>query len=75
MVDLQFEKECITSIFLPFRRLAFRETAQHGVHPTGGSHRVFWQSVWLEVGPGKAAWSPPAHPRVTLTVGRTNAFA
>jgi hypothetical protein len=39
------------------------------VHPTGGSLRVFRQFVWLEVDSGKAAFSRPAHPRVTHTVG------
>jgi hypothetical protein len=45
------------------------EAAQHSVHPTGGSLRVFGQFAWLEVGSVKAALSRPAHPRVTLTVG------
>jgi hypothetical protein len=40
------------------------------VHPTGGSHRVFRQFAWIEVGSGKIALSRPAHPRVTQTVGR-----
>jgi hypothetical protein len=40
------------------------------VHPTGGSRRVFGQFAWLEAGPGKAALSRPAHPRVTHTVGQ-----
>jgi hypothetical protein len=40
------------------------------VHPTGGSRRVFKQVAWLEVGSVKAAFPPPAHPRVTLTVRR-----
>ncbi len=44
--------------------------AQHSVHPTGGSRRVFKQFVWLEVGSVKAALSRPAHPRVTHTVRR-----
>ena len=39
------------------------------MHPTGGSRRVFKQFVWLEVGSGKAAFSRPAHQRVTQTVG------
>ena len=45
-------------------------TAQHSVHPTGGSRRVFRQFAWLEVGSVKAALSRPTHQRVTLTVGR-----
>ena len=42
---------------------------QHSVHPTGGSRRVFGQFVWLEVDSVKAAFSRPAHPRVTQAVG------
>jgi hypothetical protein len=44
------------------------KNAQHSVHPTGGSLRVFRQFVWLGVGSGKVASSRPTHPRVTLTV-------
>src|SRR5512143_1280777 len=44
--------------------------AQHSVHPTGGSLRVFKHFAWLEVGSDKIAWSRPAHQRVTHTVGR-----
>jgi len=44
--------------------------AQHSVHPTGGSRRVFRQFVWLEAGFGKVALSRPTHQRVTQTVGR-----
>jgi hypothetical protein len=40
------------------------------VHPTGGRRRVFEQFAWLEVVSDKIAFSPPAHPRVTHTVGR-----
>ena len=47
-----------------------RACAQHSVHPTGGSLRVFRQFAWLEVGSGKTALSRPAHPRVTHAVGR-----
>jgi hypothetical protein len=46
-----------------------QRAAQHSVHPTGGSHRVFKQFAWLKVGSGKVALSHPAHPRVTQTVG------
>lgn len=42
--------------------------AQHSVHPTGGSLRVFKQFAWLGVGSGKVALSRPAHQRVTQTV-------
>src|SRR5215208_2708822 len=41
---------------------------QHGVHPTGGSRRVFRQFVWLEVGSVKMALSRPTHQRVTRAV-------
>jgi hypothetical protein len=47
-----------------------QKCAQHSVHPTGGSLRVFKQFVWLEAGSGKVAFSRPTHPRVTHTVGR-----
>jgi hypothetical protein len=47
-----------------------RETAQHSVHPTGGSLRVFRQFAWLEAGSGKVALSRPTHQRVTQTVRR-----
>lgn len=47
-----------------------QKAAQHRVHPTGGSRRVFRQFAWLEVGSVKAALSRPAHPRVTHPVGR-----
>ncbi len=45
---------------------------QHRVHPTGGSRRVFWQFLWLQVGSGKTVFSRPAHPQVTHPVGRTD---
>jgi hypothetical protein len=51
-------------------RLASREIAQHSVHPTGGSLRVFKRFAWLGVGSGKIALSQPAHQRVTPTVRR-----
>jgi hypothetical protein len=51
-----------------------KKTAQHSVHPTGGSLRVFKQFRWLEAGSGKAALPRLAHPRVTHTVGRFNVF-
>jgi hypothetical protein len=44
--------------------------AQHSVHPTGGSRRVFRQFASLEVGSGKKALSRPTHPRVTQAVRR-----
>jgi len=45
------------------------KAAQHSVHPTGGSRRVFKQLVWLEAGSVKVALPRPAHPRVTPAVG------
>ncbi len=51
-------------------RSAFRACAQHSVHPTGGSLRVFRHFAWLEVGSVKVALSRPAHQRVTHTVGQ-----
>ena len=51
-------------------RSAFSECAQHSVHPTGGSLRVFKHFAWLEVGSVKKALSCPAHQRITLTVGQ-----
>ncbi len=44
--------------------------AQHSVHPTGGTRRVFRHCPWLEVSSGKMALSRLAHQRVTLTVRR-----
>ena len=46
--------------------------AQHSVHPTGGSLRVFGQFLWLGVGSVKMALSRPAHQRVTPAVGHSN---
>ena len=51
--------------------LAQHKTAQHSVHPTGGSLRVFREFAWLEVGSVKKALSRPTHQRVTQTVGRS----
>jgi len=50
--------------------LASEQVAQHSVHPTGGSLRVFRQFAWLEVGSVKMAVSRPAHQRVTRAVGQ-----
>jgi hypothetical protein len=44
------------------------KVAQHSVHPTGGSLRVFRQFAWLEVGSDKMALSCPAHQPVTQAV-------
>jgi hypothetical protein len=44
------------------------KAAQHSVHPTGGSRRVFRHFAWLEVGSVKLASPRPAHQRVTQTV-------
>ena len=46
-----------------------RIAAQHSVHPTGGSLRVFEHFAWLGVGSGKMALPRPTHQRVTQTVG------
>ena len=51
-----------------------QKTAQHSVHPTGGSLHVFEQFVWLEVGSDKMAFSRPTHQRVTHTVGRSSSW-
>jgi len=44
--------------------------AQHSVHPTGGSLRVFKQFARPEVGSVKMALSHPTHQRVTQAVGQ-----
>src|SRR5215213_1011833 len=54
--------------------ILLRQTAQHSVHPTGGSLRVFRQFSWLEVGSVKMALSRPAHQRVTHTVRQHASF-
>jgi len=43
-------------------------TAQHSVHLTGGSLRVFKHFRRLEVGTGKIALSRPTHQQVTRAV-------
>jgi hypothetical protein len=53
-----------------YLRSLFEQTAQHSVHPTGGTLRVFRQFAWLGVGSGKVAFSRPAHQRVMYTVRR-----
>ena len=45
------------------------QSAQHSVHPTGGSLRVFGQFSWLKPVPSKRRCLVPAHQRVTQTVG------
>jgi hypothetical protein len=60
--------------FIGYRNKAVKgvgKAAQHSVHPTGGSLRVFRHFAWLEVGSGKMALSRSAHQRVTQTVGRS----
>ena len=44
------------------------DNAQHSVHPTGGTLRVFKQFAELGVDSGKMALSHPTHQRVTPTV-------
>ena len=51
------------------QNILHHKTAQHSVHPTGGSLRVFKQFSWLEVGSVKMALSRPTHQRVTQAVG------
>ena len=46
------------------------KTAQHSVHPTGGTLRVFKHFAWLEAGSAKLAFSRPTHQPVTQAVGR-----
>jgi len=46
------------------------QNAQHSVHPTGGSLRVFRQFSELKDGSVKVALSRPTHQRVMLTVRR-----
>src|SRR5215216_3124040 len=50
------------------------KTAQHSVHPTGGSLRVFRQFAWLEVDSVKMALSHPTHQRVTQAVRWLNMY-
>jgi len=50
------------------------KSAQHSVHPTGGSLRVFRQFAWLEVGSVKMALSRPTHQRVTQAVGQLEKY-
>jgi hypothetical protein len=57
-------------VFIWVGSLAQRKNAQHSVHPTGGSLRVFKHFAWLEVGSDKIASSRLAHQRVTQAVGR-----
>ena len=45
-----------------------RVAAQHSVHPTGGSRRVFKRFSWLEAGSVKMALPRLAHQRVTQAV-------
>jgi len=49
--------------------LAFCELAQHSVHPTGGSLRVFKQFLGFKLDSVKVALPRPAHQRVTQAVG------
>jgi len=57
-------------IFVLFssQRSGRHTVAQHSVHPTGGSRRVFGQFAWLGVGSVKVALSRPTHQRVTPAV-------
>ena len=57
-------------ILFKSQRVLRSSSAQHSVHPTGGSLRVFEQFARLQVGSGKMALSRPPHQRVTPAVGR-----
>ena len=59
-----------------FFMMVREKIAQHSVHPTGGSLRVFRHFAWLEADSDKIALSRPTHQRVTQTVRRrkTNSF-
>jgi len=63
MIDLKVS-------FSEINVISCKTAAQHSVHPTGGSLRVFKQFVWLGVGSVKVALPRPAHQRVTLAVSR-----
>jgi hypothetical protein len=54
----------------PLENLVATRAAQHSVHPTSGTLRVFKHFSWLEVDSVKTALSCPTHLRVTQTVGR-----
>lgn len=58
-----------TSILLKYK------SAQHSVHPTGGSLRVFKHFAWLEDGSVKVALSRLTHQRVTPAVRRLRHIA
>jgi primosomal protein N' len=51
-------------------RCPYCKSAQHNVHPTSGTLRVFKQFAWLEAGSVKVALSRPTHQRVTQAVGQ-----
>jgi hypothetical protein len=54
----------------PFVVKLSSKAAQHSVHPTGGSLRVFKHFAWLGVDSAKMVFSRPAHQRVTPAVRR-----
>ena len=62
MIDLKVS-------FSEINVISCKTAAQHSVHPTGGSLRVFKQFFWLEAASGKMALSRPAHTQVTPAVG------
>jgi len=53
-------------------KLRKAESAQHSVHLTGGTLRVFRHLARLEIDSDKIALSRPAHQQVTPTVGQRN---
>ena len=66
---LRFVIEKMVKVILESRSYP-GQAAQHSVHPTGGTLRVFRQFLWLGLGSGKMVLSRPTHQRVTLTVRR-----
>jgi hypothetical protein len=63
-------KYCQTGSAAGFQAACLAQTvpAQHSVHLTGGSLRVFRLFAWLQVDSARMALSRPAHQQVTQTV-------
>jgi hypothetical protein len=60
--------QVVSVVFFQAVCSAFIGFAQHSVHPTGGTLRVFKQFACLEAGSVKMALPRPAHQRVTRAV-------
>jgi len=60
--------ECWAWCLFSVSESCVHKAAEHSVHPTGGSLRVFQALFWLEVDSIEAALSRPTHQRVTPTV-------